>query len=75
MNQLAPQHEGQTVKLSDYLRALCSTIRQQVEVVEIDVACDELELSIDRALPIGLILNETAMNSIKHAFGPDGGAI
>jgi two-component sensor histidine kinase len=56
-------------------RALCSTIRQQVEEVEIDVECDELELSIDRALPVGLILNETAMNSIKHAFDRNGGRI
>jgi two-component sensor histidine kinase len=74
-DQLAPRHEGQTVRLSPYIRALCSAIRQQVEEVEIDVECDELELSIDRALPVGLILNETAMNSIKHAFGPDGGRI
>ncbi|MCK1512729.1 GAF domain-containing protein [Bradyrhizobium sp. 190] len=72
-DQLAPRHEGQTVRLSDYIRALCSAIRQQIE--EVDVESDELELSIDRALPVGLILNETAMNSIKHAFGPDGGRI
>ena len=74
-DQLAPRHEGQTVRLSDYIRALCSAIRQQIEDVEVDVEFDELELSIDRALPVGLILNETAMNSIKHAFGPDGGRI
>jgi two-component sensor histidine kinase len=74
-DQLAPRHEGQTVRLSYYIRALCSAIRQQVEDIEIDVECDELELSIDRALPVGLILNETAMNSIKHAFGPGGGRI
>jgi two-component sensor histidine kinase len=74
-DQLAPRHEGQTVRLSDYIRALCSAIRQQTEDVEVDVESDELELSIDRALPVGLILNETAMNSIKHAFGPDGGRI
>ena len=37
--------------------------------------CDELEMGIDRALPVGLILNEIAMNSIKHAFGPEGGNI
>jgi len=74
-DQLAPRHEGQAVRLSYYIRALCSAIRQQVEEVEIDVECDELELSIDRALPVGLILNETAMNSIKHAFGPKGGRI
>jgi two-component sensor histidine kinase len=74
-DQLAPRHEGQTVRLSYYIHALCSAIRQQVEDVEVDVECDELELSIDRALPVGLILNETAMNSIKHAFGPEGGRI
>ena len=34
---------------------------------------DELELSIERAVPLGLILNEIATNSIKHAFGPDAG--
>jgi two-component sensor histidine kinase len=37
------------------------------------VQADELELSIDRAVPLGLILNEIATNSIKHAFRPDGG--
>ena len=74
-DQLAPRQEGQIVRLSNYIRALCSTIRQQVEQVEIDVECDELELSIDRALPVGLILNEAAINSIKHAFGIEGGTI
>jgi two-component system, sensor histidine kinase PdtaS len=74
-DQLGPRDEGQTVRLSYYIHALCSAIRQQVEDVEVDVECDELELSIDRALPVGLILNETAMNSIKHAFGPEGGRI
>jgi two-component sensor histidine kinase len=74
-DQLAPRQEGQNVRLCHYIRALCSAIRQQVEEVEVDVECDELELSIDRALPVGLILNETAMNSIKHAFGSEGGMI
>ncbi|WP_349631015.1 sensor histidine kinase [Bradyrhizobium liaoningense] len=74
-DQLAPREEGQSVRLSSYIRALCAAIRQQVERVDIDVECDDLELSIDRALPVGLILNETAMNSIKHAFGFDGGRI
>ena len=74
-DQLAPRQDGRTVKLSDYIRALCGAIRQQIEGIEVDVETDELELSIDRAVPIGLILNETAMNSIKHAFGPEGGTI
>ena len=34
-----------------------------------------IELLIDRAVPVGLIVNETITNSAKHAFGDDGGAI
>lgn len=74
-DQLAPRQDGQIVRLSDYIHALCISIRQQTEAIEIDVKCDELELSMDRAVPLGLILNETATNSIKHAFGSEGGRI
>jgi two-component sensor histidine kinase len=74
-DQLAPRKGGQAVKLSDYVHALCAAIRQQAEGIEIDAKADELELAIDRAVPLGLILNELATNSIKHAFGPQGGAI
>jgi two-component sensor histidine kinase len=74
-DQLAARHGGQIVRLSDYIHALCISIRQQTEAIEIDVESDELELSIDRAVPLGLILNETATNSIKHAFGSEGGRI
>jgi two-component system, sensor histidine kinase PdtaS len=72
-DQLTPREKGQIVNLSDYLRALCLSIKQQTEGIEVEVQADELELSIDRAVPLGLILNEIATNSIKHAFGPDGG--
>jgi RNA polymerase sigma factor (sigma-70 family) len=49
-DQLAPREEGQIVKLSDYLRALCHSIKQQAEGIEVEVQADELELSIDRAV-------------------------
>ena len=74
-DQLAPREDGQVVKLSDYLRALCHSISHHAEGVEIDVVADEIELTIERAVPLGLIVNEAATNSIKHAFGPDGGKI
>jgi two-component system, sensor histidine kinase PdtaS len=74
-DQLAPRDGGQVVKVSDYLRALCYSIRQQIEGVEIDVEADEVELSVDRAVALGLILNEAATNSVKHAFGEQGGRI
>jgi two-component sensor histidine kinase len=63
------------VDLSAYLRALCSNIEQQLEHITIEVRADEIELLIDRAVPVGLIVNETITNSAKHAFGAEGGAI
>jgi two-component system, sensor histidine kinase PdtaS len=74
-DQLAPRDRSQVVKLSDYIRALSESIRQQTDTISIDVETDELELPIERAVPLGLILNEAATNSIKHAFGPSGGAV
>jgi two-component sensor histidine kinase len=43
--------------------------------VVVEVEADGVELSIDRAVPLGLILNEAARNSVKHAFGDEGGRI
>jgi two-component sensor histidine kinase len=74
-DQLAPRDGGQIVKMPDYLRALCQSIRRQVEGIEIEVTADEIQLSVDRAVALGLILNEAATNSVKHAFGEDGGRI
>ena len=74
-DQLAPRQNGQIVLLPPYLRALCFSIKQQAENIEIDFEADEVELAIDRAVPLGLILNEVATNSVKHAFGPEGGRI
>ncbi len=77
-DQLAPRQDMQAVDVARYLRALCASIEQQVEDVALDIEADEVELSIDRAVPLGLILNEAATNSAKHAFpahaGGGGGA-
>lgn len=74
-DQLQPRDTGQVVKLSDYLRALCHSLKQQIENIEIEIEADEVEIAIDRAVALGLILNEAAINSIKHAFDQSGGRI
>ena len=76
--RMISSHPDKMVELSNFpiISALCAARSvNKLRVVEVDVETDELELSIDRAGPIGLILNETAINSIKHAFGPQGGRI
>ena len=38
--------------------------------------CDKLQLPIEKAIPLGLLINEIIVNSYKHAFeGIDKGAI
>jgi two-component sensor histidine kinase len=74
-DQLALHDDVQAVDVAAYLRALCASLEQQADDVSIELDADEIELSIDRAVPLGLILNEAAINSVKHAFGPDGGRI
>ncbi len=74
-DQLALRQGGQVVDLSAYLSALCSSIERQTDEVAIEVTADEINFSIDRALPLGLILNEAITNSIKHAFGISGGRV
>ena len=67
-DQLAPRQDAQAVDVAGYLRALCASIEQQTENVAVEVDADEIELAIDRAVPLGLILNEAVINSVKHAF-------
>jgi two-component sensor histidine kinase len=73
--QLAPRAGGEAINLAEYLRALCISIKRQVENVEIDIVADEVHMPIERAIALGLILNEAATNSLKHAFGDSGGNI
>ena len=33
--------------------------------------CDDVKISLDNAIPIGLIVNEILTNSVKYAFGTE----
>ncbi len=44
---------------------------QKEDQVRIELAMDQLELDIDTAVPIGLIVNELLTNALKYAFTDD----
>jgi two-component sensor histidine kinase len=75
-DQLAIGDNAGQVDLGNYLRALCANIDPQRDsiAIEVDVA-SELLLSLDRAVPVGLIVNELVTNSLKYAFVDAGGMI
>ena len=75
-DQLSPNQPRQVIAMPAYLRALCMSLDCQKEGVTITVRCDELSLPSERAVPVGLIVNELVTNSLKYAFeGKDGGTI
>lgn len=74
-DQLSPRHDMHAVNVAGYLRTLCASVGGQSENIAVDIDADEIELAIDRAVALGLILNEAVTNSVKHAFDEAGGRI
>ena len=74
-NQLAPSQHGEAVHLPTYLRALAANIQQPLERITIEVKADEIRAPIEKAVPLGLIVNELITNGVKHAYGESGGGI
>jgi two-component system, sensor histidine kinase PdtaS len=74
-NQLAPSQQGEAVHLPTYLRALAANIQQPLERITVEVKADEILAPIEKAVPLGLIVNELVTNSVKHAYDESGGGI
>jgi two-component sensor histidine kinase len=60
------------VSISDYLSTLLSQIEKSYSSVSskilTDLKCDKINIDLDTAIPLGLIVNELVTNSYKHAF-------
>jgi len=59
------------IEMKDYFINLGEGILDsygKTEQIHIDYAMDEMELDVDTAVPIGLIVNELLTNSLKYAF-------
>jgi two-component sensor histidine kinase len=63
------------VDLAEYIRNLATFLFRSYTAaagrVSLDIQADDVFLSIDAAVPCGLILNELISNALKHAFPGD----
>ena len=74
-DQLSFKKSASSVDMRDYLKALCANIDPHRPNLTIDTEFESISIPLDRAVPIGLILNELVTNSVKHAFDEEGGVI
>jgi two-component sensor histidine kinase len=77
-DQLQGSQEIKQVKLEEYLGKLCSQIIPSLigsRPVQVESDIEPVGLDFDKAVILGLIVNELVTNSVKHAFGEDGGII
>lgn len=69
---------GSTVDLGTYLSEIATSVMHAhaVEGIRLDLKIDTWPVSIDVAMPTGLVVNELLTNALKHAFtGREGGII
>lgn len=67
------------VEMRAYLTELCAALHDALSLhgaIQLDCLSEEVEMPRDRAVSIGLVVNELVTNAVKHAFaGREGGAI
>ena len=75
---LSDEGQAETVDLGVYLSEIASAVMRAhaVEGIHLDLQVDTWLVSINVAMPTGLVVNELLTNALKHAFkGRDGGTI
>jgi len=75
---LSEDEHGETVDLGVYLSQIASAVMQAhaVEGIHLDLQVDTWPVSVNVAMPAGLVVNELLTNALKHAFtGREGGTI
>jgi PAS domain S-box-containing protein len=75
---LSDQGKGDEIDLGVYLSVIAASVMRlhAVEGIRLDLKVDAYPVSVNVAMPTGLVVNELLTNALKHAFtGRDGGTI
>jgi PAS domain S-box-containing protein len=70
--QLYQAKDYSQVQFSDYVRNLAGNVFHATgtsrTAVSLELAIEQIPLSVDRAIPCGLVVNELITNALKHGF-------
>lgn len=72
------QARGDTIRTGAYLSRIATVVARigGTSGIRVNVNCEEVDLPVDQAARLGLLLSELLTNSLEHAFrGRDAGAI
>ncbi|MDB5705109.1 MAG: histidine kinase [Sphingomonas bacterium] len=75
---LSEEGVSESIDLGIYLSEIASSVMRAhaVEGIHLDLQVDTWPVSVNVAMPTGLVVNELLTNALKHAFaGRDGGTI
>ena len=70
--RLYSSSDVESVDMKDYLRALLAELQETLSTIaaprRLTLACDEIRLPTDKAVSVGVIVNELVTNACKYAY-------
>jgi two-component sensor histidine kinase len=75
-DQLSMRQGGEEIDLGTYVAALCANLeKEHAGRITVTTHLQSIEVTLTRAVPLGLIINEAVTNAAKYAYQEPGGMV